>query len=125
MTWIVLVLALALPDPMLTPGVVRSMTQAQVCSIKWGLDVRHVTRTMRQTVFSRYGVRWSDRRHYVVDHLVPRQLAGGDNILNLWPQPLAEAKRLKDRDEVRLHKQVCMGQLALTEAQEQMRQWGR
>lgn len=112
-----LLLLLALP-----PGAVRSLTHQQVCGIKWGLDVRHVTRKMRQEVAKRDGVSWSHRHRYVVDHLVPRQLAGADDLANLWMQPKRQAKK-KDVVEMRLHKAVCAGQLSLTDAQERMRQW--
>jgi hypothetical protein len=119
-----LVGALVQPNPVLTPGVVRPMTRAAVCAVRWGLDHRHVTLRMRRAVFARYGVAWADRRHYEVDHLVPRELAGADDVLNLWPQPWPDA-RTKDHEENRLHQAVCAGALPLSVAQDRMRRWGR
>lgn len=123
---ILLLLALALhrPDLQVTPGVVRPIAPAAVCSTRWGLDRRHVTDGMRRRVAAHYGVRWADRRRYEFDHLVPRELGGADDERNLWPQPLAEA-RVKDRQENALHRAVCAGTVTLTAAQAQMRAWGR
>lgn len=125
MIGILLALALAVPNPKLTPGVTRPLTLQQVCSTKWGKDKRFVSDAMKLHVATAYGIKWEDRDQYEFDHLIPRSLAGADNILNLWPQPLAEAKQIKDPLEVRLGKQVCRGELTLAAAQQQMRQWGR
>lgn len=120
-----LLLALLLPNLTLTPGTVRSLSQAQVCAIHWSTDARHVTQRMKRQVAAKYQVPWP-ATGYVFDHLIPRDLGGADVIENLWPQPIAEAKR-KDRDEVRLHRAVCATppRLRLETAQEAMRQWGR
>lgn len=122
---ILLLAALALPSPTLTPGVVRPLGVKRVCTTKWGRDKRHVTVAMRKAVFKAYGVDWALRAGYEVDHLVPRELAGADTLRNLWPQPLTEARKIKDPLENRLHVLVCRGTLALKDAQAQMRGWGR
>ena len=119
-----LLLTLAVPDRTLTPGLVRPLSTATVCATKWGRDRRHVTEAMRRQVFAAYGIAWANRAQYEVDHDIPRELAGADAMANLWPQPLAEA-RIKDREENRLHRAVCAGQINLISAQEQMRRWGR
>ena len=37
------------PDPRLTPGVVRpGLTKAKICAIKWGKDERHVTAVIEE-----------------------------------------------------------------------------
>jgi hypothetical protein len=105
----------------LTPGVVRPMTAAEVCSIAWGTDRRFVTERMKQHVATVYGVAWKSRAKYEFDHLIPRSLGGADDVLNLWPEPLAEAKRLKDVLEVKLWKLVCAHELRLVDAQEWIR----
>jgi hypothetical protein len=120
-----LTLALVAPNPALTPGVVRPMTKAQVCSTVWGLDRRHVTVAMKQQVAKAYGVPWSDRAKYEFDHLVPREIGGADDVRNIWPQPLAEARHIKDPAENRIHRAVCAGDMSLHAAQEQMRHWGQ
>lgn len=128
MIWLLLVLA-TVPDPALTPGTVLSLTRTQVCSIRWGKDRRHVTEAMKQQVAAVYGLRRSDIKAAgkgpccEFDHKIPRELAGADDVKNLWPQPWAEAHR-KDLRENQLHVAVCNGSITLTAAQNEMRQWG-
>jgi hypothetical protein len=115
-TRLLLLALLARPTPAITPGAAWPLTTAQVCTTKWGLDQRHVSRALRQRVFAAYGLRWTSRARFVVDHLVPRQLGGVDAAPNLWPQTIAAA-HLKDVLENRLHRLVCAQQLPLTVAQ--------
>lgn len=110
----------ALVSSILTPGVVRPLSTTQVCTIRWGLDRRHVTESMRKQVFASYGIDWATHAEYEVDHLIPRELAGADDVRNLWPQPWPEA-RLKDRLENKLHKLTCQGTITLRTAQTAMR----
>ncbi len=120
----VLLLVLALPDPRLTPGAVRPLSTVTVCSTQWGLDARHVTASMKAYVYGAYHIRPENRSLYVIDHLIPREIAGADDLRNLWPQPKAQAK-VKDVQENALHKSVCSGGMSLSHAQDDMRQWGR
>jgi hypothetical protein len=119
-----LALWLTLPQPRLTPGATRVLTTAQVCTIKWGIDARHVSLKKKKQILALYGLTWADHSRYIFDHLIPRQLAGADEIANIWPQPKAEAI-IKDRPEKQLHRAVCKGTLSLAAAQAQMRTWGR
>lgn len=119
---VALVLGPFAPDPTLTPGVTRPLTLAQLCGTRWGADHRHVTPAMRRRVFAAYRVPYATHALYELDHLIPRELAGADDVANLWPQPWADA-HLKDREENRLHVAVCRGDLSLTDAQAQMRRW--
>lgn len=112
------VLAQTRPNPQLTPGLARPLSRVQVCTIRWGRDVRHVTTAMRMRVAAAYGVPWADRRQYEFDHLIPRELAGADDERNLWPEPLPEARQMKDRLENRLHVLVCARRLSLRTAQQ-------
>jgi hypothetical protein len=123
-TTFVLVLALTLPDAALTPGATRFLSKDVICSTRWGLDRRHVTAAMKRHVARAYGINWTDHLSYEFDHLIPRELGGADNILNLWPQPLVEA-RVKDQRENALHRAVCAGQMTLVAAQREMRFWGQ
>lgn len=114
-----------LPNPDATPGVLaldahnRALTKDFVCGHRWGHDRRHVTPAMKAQVCRLY------RLHCVAsrlefDHLIPRELGGADDVANLWPQPLVEARR-KDVLENRLHTLVCAGELPLAEAQRAIR----
>lgn len=119
-----LLLALTLhgPDPVLTPGTVTTAKTEYVCKVRWSVDRRHVTTAMKRHVVAAYGLAWADRSLWEIDHLVPRELAGADSILNLWPQPFAGpmGAHQKDLAENATHKAVCAGRLTLAAAQRQM-----
>ncbi|HWK10844.1 MAG TPA: HNH endonuclease signature motif containing protein [Vicinamibacterales bacterium] len=120
---LLLVLALAHTPTPATPGVTRTLTRAAVCRTRWGVDRRHVTLSMRKQVFAAYGIPWREHAKYEVDHLVPRELGGADDVANLWPQPWEGAwnARMKDRLENRLHRLVCAGTVSLSSAQQRIR----
>ena len=109
------------PNPDVTPGLTRPLSLHTVCTTRWGRDRRHVTEAMRRQVFKAYGIPYSRHAQYELDHLIPRSLAGADDVLNLWPQPLGEATHEKDPLEVKLGKLVCAGSLKLEDAQEAIR----
>ena len=62
---------------------------------------------------------------YELDHLIPLGLGGHPTSPNnLWLQNWAEAA-MKDRDELRLHREVCAGRMTLEQAQHEMvTTWG-
>lgn len=120
-----LLLSLAIPNLKLTPGVSSNLTQNEVCNIKWSKDTRYVTTAMKKKVFILYGIPLELRKSYVIDHLVSRELGGTDEIKNLWPQPIDEARHIKDPLENRLHRLVCSNKLPLATAQEIIRNFGR
>ena len=62
---------------------------------------------------------------YELDHLIPLGLGGHPTSPNnLWLQAWAEAA-VKDREELRLRREVCAGRMTLEEAQHEMvRTWG-
>jgi hypothetical protein len=62
---------------------------------------------------------------YELDHLVPLGLGGHPTSANnLWLQSRQEAA-IKDRDELRLHREVCAGRMTLEQAQHEMvTTWG-
>jgi len=133
MTGVLLLLGLValgpiVPDPALTPGVVRPLSRAEICTTQWGHDRRHVTESMKREVARRYGLTRADikpRGHgpcCEVDHLVPRELGGDDKVPNLWPQAWVDAA-VKDQRENQLHRAVCRGTVRLATAQQQMRHW--
>jgi hypothetical protein len=76
-----------LPDPKLTPGsTVSGAGAADVCTPGWASEHRHVTENMRDQVYAEYGrVRGPDCCE--VDHLIPLELGGSNDMKNLWPEP--------------------------------------
>ncbi len=123
MSWLLLALLTAHgPNPALTPGLVRPVTRAYLCGVKWGHDRRFVTVAMKRQVFAAYGIPWAQHAQYEVDHLEPRSLGGADDVANLWPQRWAEAYR-KDQRERALYRAMCAGTVTLDAAQGEMRRW--
>jgi hypothetical protein len=122
-----------LPDLEKTPGVSRAgLTKAKICTIKWGIDARHVTASMKSQVFALYGLSGNDDprcvpdahgRHCEIDHLISRELGGADVVKNLWPQPYGTIPwnaALKDKLENRLNKEMCKGTITLQQARQML-----
>jgi hypothetical protein len=112
-----------LPQAKLTPGVAGKSTTVQLCNKQFHTrDVRLVTAPMKRQVFSSYKINCSPApgvqscSAYEVDHLISLELGGANDVKNLWPQPIAEARH-KDVLENWLHAQVCAGALTLKDAQ--------
>ncbi len=111
----------ALPDRHRTPGAVfAGVGAATVCVSGYSATVRHVSDSTRRAVFAGYGIAWSTHAAYEVDHLVPLELGGDNEIANLWPEPQGTNRSgypRKDRLENHLHALVCAGRLSLRTAQ--------
>lgn len=114
------------PDPVLTPGAVRTTVKAEICGTKTS-TVRHVTGSEKLAVFRRYGMVGPSATFpgtnlqgpWEIDHVISLELGGSNDITNLWPesynQPMGAHQ--KDALENRLHKLICAGQVSVEEAQ--------
>jgi hypothetical protein len=110
-----------IPDPDLTPGVMRELTLKQICHTKWGFDRRLVTAAMKRQVFASYGLTPTSRScklgthksRFEIDHFYPRCGGGADDAKNLWPQCYSGKWNavMKDRLEVRVCRDICNGKL--------------
>lgn len=112
-------------DRTLTPGDVATDDVRLICTPGHASAVRMPLSEWHRVapqVFSTYGVDFGQHRNYELDHLVPLELGGSNAPSNLWPEPLAEAKR-KDQIENQLHQRVCAGTLDIHTAQQAMRLW--
>jgi len=108
-----------LPDAKLTPGdTFPGVSAADVCTSGWAGEHRHVTEAMRDRVYAEYG-RVRGPSCCEVDHLVPLELGGSNDLKNLWPQPddPRPGDAEKDQLENELHHLVCAGKLSLADAQ--------
>lgn len=112
--------ALFLPNPSLTPGVADSnATVNMICTSGYTKQVRAVSNSTRHKVFSLYNVDPKSDK-FEVDHLIPLELGGSNDIKNLWPQSYTSQPwnaKLKDRIENKLNDLVCSGQMQLKDAQ--------
>jgi hypothetical protein len=81
--------------------------------------VRNVPETEKDQVYAEYGIASHAPSEYEVDHLIPLELGGSNDIANLWPERAAPTPGFHEKDKVEnyLHDQVCNGTLALKDAQ--------
>ena len=113
-----------LPDARLTPGGVLPVKAPQICRPGYAPSTLHALtpaewHKRRLLVFQAYGIDRRERAAYVINHLIPLEIGGSNEIANLWP--LAKAGKWntvrKAKLVRRLHKLVCSGRLSLQEAQ--------
>jgi len=114
--------AQALPDHRFTPGAIAVANVADICLPFYSRrHARNVSTQLKHRVYVEYFGAY--RRGYVIDHLVPREIGGADDIRNLWPQPRGESK-IKDAIENRARFEVCGQGRPLGDAQRAfMRDW--
>jgi hypothetical protein len=124
------VAGLAVQDPVLTPGVTSSaVTQenihSTICVSGYTATVRNVSSATKARVYAEYGITSHAPGSYEVDHLIPLELGGSNDIENLWPEPYTGADNAHDKDhwENALHAMVCNGEMSLAEAQQKIVQW--
>ncbi len=110
----------ALPDSACTPGAIfPDVTAEQICQRGYSSSVRNVPAEVSREVYREYGITQRATVEFEVDHLVPLEAGGSNDIANLWPE-LAEPQpgfHEKDQVENYLHDQVCAGAMSLLEAQ--------
>lgn len=109
-----------LPNPALTPGDIMTTDTATVCTAGYAASVRDVPYNEYRAVYREYGIVGYQPGKFELDHLVPLELGGSNEIANLWPQPRhgsAWNAVAKDALENRLHDLVCHGALPLETAQ--------
>jgi hypothetical protein len=70
-------------------------------------------------VYAEYGITERNPGDFEVDHLVPLELGGSNDIANLWPEAAAPPPGFHQKDQVEnyLHDQVCSGSMNLLDAQ--------
>jgi hypothetical protein len=108
-----------LPDPACTPGAVATISLATICHTSTR-SRRQVSRELRRAAFAEYGL--NPRQppgSYEVDHLIPLELGGSNELDNLWPE---SAPGFHDKDQVEdaLHRRVCSGRMTLEAAQSEI-----
>jgi hypothetical protein len=110
------------PDQRCSPGAYYSkLTRAVICSPSFHTSaIRDVPQTEKFAVEKEYGM---PQIHYgrsiEIDHIVPLEIGGSNDIANLYPEPgSGEAGyHVKDGLENKLHDLVCSGAMSLRAAQ--------
>jgi hypothetical protein len=112
-----------LPDRKLTPGTIRPVNLAEVCSQREKDLDPAVSDSIRKAVFQKYGMSETRTDNYQVDYLINPQLGGTADVHNLWPEPYGPTlwnAHAKDELEDRLHRMVCDKQIDLASAQREI-----
>ena len=108
----------ALPQAALTPGAVLTTDVSVIAKPGYPATVRHVTAAEKAQCASEYHFTGASST-VEYDHLISIELGGSNDLTNLWPQPIAEAK-VKDGLEDYLHAKVIEGKLPLPEVQKRI-----
>lgn len=112
-----------LPNKKMTPGVIRTTSAAEICDKKFRTKpFRKTTEAMKKEVCKEYGATDCPNIHKgEIDHLVPLELGGMDDVKNLWWQP-APQFHVKDSLENAAKKAACRSKdpIPLTQLQKMM-----
>jgi hypothetical protein len=113
-----------LPDLHLTPGNALPVKAPEICRPGYAPSALHALspaqwHQRRAQVFAAYGIQVQDRDAYVINHLIPLEVGGSNELANLWPLAKAGSWNAARKAKLtrRLHKLVCSGRLSLQEAQ--------
>jgi hypothetical protein len=103
-------------------GIFANATVQQICGYGYSSSVRNVPFSEKDQAYAEYGIGYHSSGQYEVDHLVPLELGGSNDIANLWPEAASPTPGFHQKDEVEnyLHDQVCSGALSLKDAQTQI-----
>ncbi len=113
----------ALPDADCTPGAIfPDATKDQICTPGYSSSVRNVPDSVKEQAYAEYGITSHTTGEYEVDHLIPLELGGSNDIANLWPEPAEPRPGFHEKDKVEnyLHDQICSGAISLQQAQLQI-----
>ncbi len=93
-----------------------------ICVSGYTKTVRNVSTATKNAVFAEYGITNHSGATYEVDHLIPLELGGSNDIANLWPEAAAPTPGFHEKDKLEnaFHKEVCNGSLTLQEAQKEI-----
>jgi hypothetical protein len=89
------------PNPKLTPGVVRTSDLATLLSTEHAAEAGRPTVAVKDEVWREYGYSGPhDGVHWEFDHLVPIECGGANDIRNLWPEPRTGPWNAYDKDKL-------------------------
>ncbi|MBC7457392.1 MAG: hypothetical protein H7235_03880 [Bdellovibrionaceae bacterium] len=119
--------AVLAPDPKLTKGVLCTPQDPDFKGFDYPSKVarcnRNILDSEKAAVAKAYGnIPQADWPKYEFDHYLPLCAGGSNNIQNLWPQPIAEAKQ-KDVIEVQVCSALKAGTMTQTVALQKINDW--
>lgn len=116
-----------LPDRTKTPGVTHGTDLADICPhVLPALERGRPGPDVKAKVYASYGITHRSPGQYEIDHLVPLELDGANDVRNLWPEPNDHPHATayghsvlnsKDLLENRFHALVCSHAVPLDQAQ--------
>jgi hypothetical protein len=113
-----------LPDPACTPGAIfKTATSGVICVQGYSETVRSVTVATKRAIYAEYGLSYPQKSGaYEADHFIPLELAGANDIANLFPEAASPTPGFHEKDLVEnyLHNQVCAGDMPLSAAQREI-----
>ncbi len=111
------------PNPSLTPGAVLTTDAATICAKGYASTVRNVSAATKKQVYAEYGVSYPQATGaYEVDHFIPLEIGGSNDIKNLWLEPALPPPGFHQKDQFENfeHDQICNGQITPQMAQTRM-----
>ena len=111
------------PNPALTPGAVLTTDASAICTPGYASSVRDVSTATKEKVYAEYGVSYPQPLGaYEVDHFIPLEIGGSNDLTNLWPEPATPTPGFHQKDQFENfeHGQVCKGSISVAEAQRRM-----
>jgi hypothetical protein len=87
-----------LPDPVATPGATFQVTVEQFCTSGYTEKARNVSKALKAQVYTLYGATQVPGVCCEVDHLIPLELGGSNDMTNLWPQPYSPKPGAREKD---------------------------
>ena len=111
------------PNPSLTPGAVLTTDASTLCTPGYASGVRDVSTATKEQVYAEYGVSYPQPPGaYEVDHFIPLEIGGSNDIKNLWLEPATPTPGFHQKDQFENfeHGQVCNGTISVQESQSRM-----
>ena len=113
-----------LPDFACSPGdVFPEATPEQICVPGYSKTVRNTPQSLKDEVYRTYDMNPKQPPcPCMVDHIIPLQIGGSNDIKNLFPQPSTgplNSKR-KDKLENYLKREICRGHISMEQAQQEI-----
>lgn len=113
-----------LPDHDCTPGAIfANAVKEIICVTGYTKTVRDVSTSLKKKIFAQYRIEYPvPFGSYEIDHLIPLELGGNNDIANLWPKSAEPYPGFYEKNITGhyLRQEVCEGRVLLTIAQKQI-----